>query len=147
MRQKILKYCAIVYVLLLIGGIFYVRGVLLRKDVIVRPIYEDEPAKKAPEVFKSQLLFVTQKDTQTFSVKLDANNSPNDLLDSARLAGFVYYELAEYTDKIEILVDNVVPPKNLKWELFENDKIVTNEMRTKNLLNGAVYTLKQVAVE
>lgn len=133
---------AVVYVLLSTLAFIMIKDALLHNPVKLTEKGEKKIVIKSHPIDVTLILSSTTGRTEvTYTMQDD--QTINDLLNQAREDKKLLFEIARYTDHIEIIeVNGVTHPTGYKWILVENSVDVTNDIDEELLKQNGIYELK-----
>jgi hypothetical protein len=134
----------ILYLVVLGTSILYVRNVLNTDSFKATEKTTAKPVINPHEVSVS-LVAVFDAETKEYKAKLTSTDSVENLLKELRDKQDLIYEKDLYTYGAEIVsVFGKEADDNKKWAVFLGNVDITNNIASKNLVDDAAYTLKQV---
>ncbi|MFA5776049.1 MAG: hypothetical protein WC988_00585 [Patescibacteria group bacterium] len=136
----------VAYLIFLVTTIFYVKSVLDVDSFKATEKAVEKPTVKVKNVSVNLLLEVEQE-TKEYKAELRNIDTVEDFLKELRNKQGLYYEKDIYTYGVEIVsVFDKEPVGDKKWAVLLDDKNITNKISDEYLVDGAIYTLKQVAL-
>lgn len=141
--KEVKKYLIGIYIILMVGGIFYVNNVLEHTEIDELDKDKEEVDKVHP--VKVYLNLDDGTKTETYEVKLSTRESVNDLLENLRDNNKIFFEKTRYIygDEIEDVNKKDIS-ENYHWKVFFNDTDITYQMNDVRLVDNTTYHLRLV---
>ena len=134
------KYLIWAYILLLVGGFFYVRNVLSTKTI--KELKNEK--KKVEEVHPAKVTLIVQGKDK-FTSTLWTNDTVGDFLNRLRDDKSIFFERTKYIYGTEISdVNKIKITDGSKWKIYYNGKDITFDIDDLKLEDESTYELKLV---
>lgn len=142
-KKKVFIFLKILYLTLLILGVFYVRDTLRTEAfTVVQKDKERKPEVKIKDV-KVNLIVDTGKEKKEYQTKLRNIDSVMDLLKDLRKTQGFYFEYDIYSYGIELInVLGVNSTDSKRWVVFKDGQDITNFINNHKIGNNGVYEIK-----
>ncbi|MBU0650181.1 hypothetical protein KJ605_01190 [Patescibacteria group bacterium] len=132
------------YLLFLVLGFFYVRGVLDTDSFKVSERGSDKPVEKVREL-SIKLAVITESGQKDYQTTLKNTDSVKDLLEKLRQDQALMYEVDLYTYGLEIYsVLGKTAEQDKKWAILLEGQDITNKINEERLMEDGMYVLKQI---
>ncbi|KKS18743.1 MAG: hypothetical protein UU77_C0069G0004 [candidate division WWE3 bacterium GW2011_GWC1_41_7] len=141
---KLKKYLIVAYIILLVGGYFYINSIL---DVNKVSVDQKEEPKRVLEVkpVKVKLTIELTGGSKEYSVELQNIDTVLDLLEEVREdQGFIYEKTAYTYGTIIDGIEGIKAPEGYMWRIFENNIDITENVSNESLNDGFFYSIKLV---
>jgi len=141
---KLKKYLIVAYIILLVGGYFYINSIL---DVNKVSVDQKEEPKRVLEVkpVKVKLTIEQTGGSKEYSVELQNIDTVLDLLEEVREdQGFIYEKTAYTYGTIIDGIEGIKAPEGYMWRIFENNIDITENVSNESLNDGFFYSIKLV---
>ena len=141
---KLKKYLIVAYIILLVGGYFYINSIL---DVNKVSVDQKEEPKRVLEVkpVKVKLTIEQTGGSKEYSVELQNIDTVLDLLEEVREdQGFIYEKTAYTYGTIIDGIEGIKAPEGYMWRIFENNIDITGNVSNESLNDGFFYSIKLV---